>query len=360
MLPYYFLFGIPILYAIINELIYEKNERIEEKKNYTITIFFFIYAILLSFRSDNVGVDTARYLEIYETVGNLSWGELRETFENSEIGYFFFSKIVGSIFGNEQVIIIVTALMSVLPIAYLYYRETKNCLVSMSLFLTMPIFQMAFSGIRQAVAMAFVVPALYYIKERKLLKFILVVFFATLFHRSAFIILLMYPLYFMNIKLKNAALLIPIGLVILRFNTQIYLWMAVAMGDRFEERYAYTTETGAYTMLIVYVIFTLYAFVVMDESRMDESAKGFRNYLVIATFLQMFTPVNPIAMRLNYYFILFIPIVITQINYYSKIRDKRVRFLIDVAVFFTFMLYYIDKAHSMDILGIYPYEFFFQ
>lgn len=358
MFPYYALIGIPIMYAFYYELRYEKRDRIEEKKNNTLVVFFTLYGLLLAFRSPNVGVDTVRYIEIYHVIESTTWGNIAIYFPNSEKGYLLLNKILAIVFGNEQWLLIVVAVLCVVPIAILYYKESKNGLISMALFLVMPLFQMNFSGVRQSLAIAFVLPALYFTRNKSILKFLLTVIVAMLFHRSAIILLVLYPLYYIRLNRKHLVLLIPLGILVFYFKTQIFTLTSYLLMELLNESYGGLSETGAYTMLLVYMVFCIYAFFIPDEKKMSETAKGFRNYLVFATFLQIFAAVNPIAMRMNYYFIVFIPIVISQITHNCRIRNKRIVFLIEVLTFLVFMAYYLKHAHSADDLSIYPYEFF--
>lgn len=359
MTPYYILITAPLIFAFGYELYYERYNILVKKKNYTILIFYAIYFILLAFRSDNIGSDTYSYLMHYAAMPKISLKGIWGTYKDSDIGYYLFTKILSVFLKNTQWLLIIVAAITTIPFAYLYYKETKNSLVTIALLMVLPNFQMNFSGLRQAIAIAFVVPGVYFIQKKRWKMFVLMVILATLFHKSAFIMLVMYPIYHCTIKIKHLMIIVPLGIVVYRFNTQIYLLMASLMGGRFEERYAYVTETGAVTMLIVFMLFTVYAFVLTNSRMMSDDEKGYRNLLLIASFMQMFAPINSIAMRMGYYFIPFIPIIITQATNHLKVKDYRVRWVISIAIYILFTIYYIDKSLSVDSLNIYPYEFFF-
>ena len=79
-------------------------------------------------------------------------------------------------------------------------------------------------------------------------------------------------------------------------------------------------STGAYTMLILFSIFTVFSFVIPDEKRMDNETIGLRNFLLLSLVIQMFAPLHNLAMRMNYYYIIFIPLLIPKI---IAIRNKR-------------------------------------
>lgn len=61
---------------------------------------------------------------------------------------------------------------------------------------------------------------------------------------------------------------------------------------------------------------------VPQESKMDKDIIGLRNILFLSAFLQCFTLVNYWAMRMNYYFLIFLPILISKIPGCCKEQDK--------------------------------------
>jgi hypothetical protein len=66
-------------------------------------------------------------------------------------------------------------------------------------------------------------------------------------------------------------------------------------------------------MLILFLIFTVFAYLVPDESKLDPDTIGMRNFLLLAVAIQMFAPLHSLAMRMNYYYIVFIPLLTVQI-----------------------------------------------
>ena len=216
---------------------------------------------------------------------------------------------------------------------------------------------MLFSGLRQSIAIGLVVPAFYFTKERKLWKFLGITILALLFHHSAFMMLLIYPIYHAKLTPKHLLWLIPcLGLALL-FNTSLFSFILRFLEFFLGEDYSTyeMTQTGAYTMIILMALFVAYSFIMPDEEQMDEMTRGFRNFLVLSLFLQLFAPISSLAMRMNYYFIIFIPLLIPRITNRCKWLNVRYLMLIRVAVFLYFVIYFFDKANSMDSLNIYPY-----
>jgi hypothetical protein len=133
------------------------------------------------------------------------------------------------------------------------------------------------------------------------------------------------------------------------------------MNSVFGEKYdGETTETGAYAMLILFAIFTVFAYVLPDEKLMDKETLGQRNLLLMALMLQCFAPVHVLAMRLNYYFIIFIPVLIPKILKYHKRSLKKLTIASQVVMIGFFVLYYLINTYESCKTGIsdlntYPY-----
>ena len=289
MLPYYVLIGAPILFAFAHSLAADRPHFGLNRKNYGIPLFFTLYFLLLALRSSTIGIDTASYLSSFERSRYYPWHAIKEAM-GWEIGFSYFTKLIACFTDNPQIYLGIIAAITVFPIARMYYRESEDDLSTIALFLIFPLFLMNFSGLRQAIAIAFA-PAVYYAtRERKLWRVFLLVAVATLFHSSAFVLLLLYPVYHMNLGPKHLWWLIPSFMITFFFSAQLYNLILRLLGTRYVERYAEISETGAYTMIILFALFVAYAFLAPSEDTLDEDTRGLRNILVLVLMIQLFAP----------------------------------------------------------------------
>ena len=351
MFPYFLLIGIPIVYSLIVNLI---NIEKRKRQKGIIISFFVSWIILLSLRDKSVGADITNYLIHFQKVTKTSWGNLFEINE-MEYGYQILCKLISYLTSNSQVFLFIIAILSLLPICYLFCREAKNALLAITLFITY-LFTMYFSGLRQVLAMSCFVPAYYFTKEKKFFKFLLMVFLATTFHSSSFIICLFYPIYHFKLTKIRALFVTLIVLIIFVFNEQIFSFLVRSMGGRYEERYGIITTTGAYRMQLLIFIFLIYAFIVPQKNKLDKDTVGLRNVLILSFVLQSFAAINPVAMRMNYYFLIFLPILIAKIPTLCREKDKKIAdFSIFVMItFFIFYFFYVAYT-GIDMLQIFPY-----
>ena len=330
-----------------------------EKKNRLALLFFFIFlTVLVGLRHELIGTDTINYVYYFESFGNESWSDLIEGF--SEFGFFYFNKIIYTFTNNVQVYFIVTAVVTFAMI-YLIYR--KSCIdpsLTIVLYCVMSTFVMAFSGIRQMLAVGIGVVAYEFTRKKKLIPFILCVVLAMTFHVSAFMIAFMYPLYYARITKKWLLVVVPLMAVTFVFNKQIFSSTVLILAQ-FTKYDGSIAQTGAYTMLILFVVFAVFSFIIPDDSLLDSETIGLRNLLLLSVVLQMFAPLHTIAMRMNYYYIIFIPLLIPKI---IRARSKKWE---DVAVFARhimvafFAVYFFYNAYmGSNSLDVFPYHFFWE
>lgn len=370
MLPYVLLMFVPLLFTIFatskkalgvkhgSTLLIGTDEHIRNN-SLLIPVFFLMLIVILSLRDELIGNDTGGYRRFFESYSAMS---LRQVMANkSDILYWLLNWLVGQFTRDFQVFLAVVAVITVAPIASVYGKDREHGFLKCVLFMNMTVFIMLFSGLRQSVALAMGMIAYEYVVRKKPLRFLLFALIAFGFHHSAFIILLYYPLCHFTFKRRHLWFVIPAILAVFIFNKPIFSFAAQAMNSVFGEKYdGETTETGAYAMLILFAIFTVFAYVLPDEKLMDKETLGQRNLLLMALMLQCFAPVHVLAMRLNYYFIIFIPVLIPKILKYHKRSLKKLTIASQVVMIGFFVLYYLINTYESCKTGIsdlntYPY-----
>ena len=95
----------------------------------------------------------------------------------------------------------------------------------------------------------------------------------------------------------------------------------------------------------------------LDEKKATKEDIGVRNILLLATAIQLLTPVHPVISRLNYYFILFIPIAIGRVNEKCKPIFWQVSKVASTIMSIFFIFYFF--AMKDDSLQVFNYQFFF-
>lgn len=351
MIPYLLLICLPF---VVNLII--KNSFIEKKKKeYAITLFFLFLLVLLAVRDWNIGNDTNGYREHYEAVKNIGWSAVFKIDLNWEYGYVVIQKLFSGLSIRFRGFLLIVSAASLYPIWRFYEKESKIPILTVALFVAVAPFSMYFSGLRQVIAMAFAIPAFYFSKDKKFVWFILTVLSAFLFHSSAIVLIAMYPICNVNIPPQRVWIVIPIIGVIWVFNEQIFSFLLEIVKDLYVGE---IEKTGAYTILILLIVFSVYSFLIPEECELDNTTKALRNLLLFSVCLQCFASINPLAMRLNYYYLVFIPVLIPQIAKKSKVELKQITDGSVVIMSIFFILYFYSNLLNGSGLGIYPYRAF--
>jgi hypothetical protein len=113
-------------------------------------------------------------------------------------------------------------------------------------------------------------------------------------------------------------------------------------------------------MLLMFAMFAAFAFLIPDESKMDEETIGMRNFLLLSVVIQMFAPLHTLAMRMNYYYIIFIPLLMPKIISQRSERYSQVAILARYVMVAFFYLYFFVNAKTGDSLETFPYHFFWE
>lgn len=355
MLPYYLLVFAPPAAAY---LLCSRQSDKKRRAFMSMLLFFLGYLLLLCLRDITIGVDNKNYEVIFERISGLAWDRLdRVGLEN---GFVYLNKIVSTYFDDYQALVVAVSLIAIVPMAIFYLKKSESSFLAIALFIGVAPFAMYFSGLRQILAMAFVYPAYYFARKSKAIPFIILCALAMLFHKSAFIIFVLYPLMNFKITPKRMIAIAPLILFTYIFNERILAILLRFMDEKYSEMYGEVKETGAFMMILLFAIFTFFAFVIPDENSLDKEIIGLRNILVVCLVLQLFSPINSVAMRMNYYFLPFIPILIPKIINRAKPQYRQIAMLATwVLTIFFIVRFFYNASLSSGGLHTFPYKSIF-
>ena len=352
---FYVLLFVPI--AIQHIVVNKSHIDFEKKNRGALAFFFFFLAVLLMLRHESVGSDTKNYVYFFHRFAQTDWAALGKS--SLEIGFVYFNKILSLFSQDPRFFLIVTAAVICTPMYYLYRRLCIDSSLSIVLFCTMSTFVMLFSGIRQMLAIAIGILAYEFTRKKKLYFFIPAVILAMSVHTSAIMLFFMYPLYYAKITKKWLYAVVPTLILMFVFDRQIFAVLGLIL-ERYTGYDATIVQTGAYTMLMLFVIFSVFAFLIPDESVLDEETIGLRNFLLFSLAIQMFAPLHTIAMRMNYYYIIFIPLLLPKIIAARSKRWEQVAIVGRYVMVCFFLVYFFISASQEGNLSVFPYRFFWE
>ena len=156
-----------------------------------VSVCFFQMFLLVAFRSQ-IGYDYFMYskgfllmdIEGFSSLHYLDW----------EVGFVLYTKLVGLFTNNILIYHGVTAAFCLVSWAVFFYRHSRGLWLSVILFLNFYFLYLKMNFLRQAIAIAITLYAWPFLKKRKFWPFAAIVGAAALFHTTALILLLLYPL----------------------------------------------------------------------------------------------------------------------------------------------------------------------
>lgn len=353
MLPFIVLLFVPIAiqHIKITGISYQK------KNEYALKVFFGLLTVLVMLRHESVGNDTGNYIDYFVRFAKMSWSDLGH--QHLERGFVYYNKLVSLFFVRTQVFLAITAIATSLLIFPTFKRLNLDASLTIVLYCTMSTFVLMFSGVRQMLAIGMGFIAYSFTRKKKWVGFIISVIVAMSIHISAFMLLFMYPLYHARITKKWLYVVVPAMVMAFAFNKQIFVVLLGVLA-RFSRFQGATASTGAYTMLILFVLFATFAFLIPDERQLDDETIGLRNFLLLAIVIQMFAPLHTLAMRMNYYYIIFIPLLMPRIVVLRSKRWSQVAIIGRHVMVVFFLLYFFAVIYRSGVLHVFPYHFFWE
>lgn len=354
MLIFSLFFVLPAIPCALSYLVPNGRSNKEMYNRISIIVFFFVLFFLTAFRSHYVGADTANYRIMFMRFSDLSFeSDLRY----KEPAFSVLCKIISLFTDNFQWLLIIVSIISIIPVALVYTAEIEYPMTTIVLLMSISNFYMFFSGMRQSIAISLGMIAFIFTKNKKLIPFLLIVILAFLFHRTAIILLLMYPVYHLKIVKKSLLFIIPGMILVYIFNKPIFNALQGIISDYDGVG---DSQTGAITMLVLLIMFSVFSFLIPNDEYMDDVSIGMRNLLLIATAVQMFVPLNMFVMRMGYYYLIFLPLLIPKVIVHTSIRWRQVAFVAHYVILVFFMLRFFISAQSINALKVFPYSFFWE
>lgn len=336
----------------------------EQRRKFYIRFIVGLLTLHSGLRNWAVGPDTYQYYIIWGNVKDASWQDLIDSFlqgERKDPFYSLFQKVIQVFTLEYQVYLLLIAVIFMVALGNFILKNTTRISHAILAFMIYMGYYYGFysiTGIRQTLATAFLLLSYEFIKKEKLIPFVLLVLFASLFHITALVFL---PLYFVA-KIKNpkfvfASAIFGFPFFMLFKNQLAILFLRFStLEDRFEA-YASQYEQGGSLVLTAFQVFLgIYGLLLMKKAL----ALGNKTYIMYNTFALalFFLPlqwVNPSAGRIAQYFaviiMVWIPFLLDATAGESE-KTRKIIYALAVIGFFCITLFAIQ--------GLDEYKFFWQ
>ena len=285
-----------------------------------------LLALFTGFRDEWTGPDTDGYIRAffsYKRVDSVMQVFNRKV-KNDEYGYALWNWIISRFTDNVNVFFTLTSSFFAYSLARFIYKNSHNQFFSMILYYTVGMFGFQMTGMRQAMAMAVLLFSFEYIKERKLIKFIIVCFVASWFHKSALTFLVAYPFAYMKINFKNFTIIFSLFLFSLFYGAKLSQIMGNLIGYEREFDAGIRGDIGGETVIGMLLIAIILSY--MFSMRLSEQSKYNAVYfnltvytLVIYILRYSIHALERVSHYYQYAFIILLP------NAIEAIPDKKTK-----------------------------------
>ncbi|MFR0513462.1 EpsG family protein [Limosilactobacillus mucosae] len=347
---------------------------IKYNKNLYLIINSICIFIVMALRSSSVGADTIPYKNFFEST-NLQ--NLPSNFINwlaplqgqrFETGFMLYNKILYSISSNFQCELIITSLLIITCYVFFLVRLEINYFWGFLTYLSLGFFANSMNLMRQSIAWALLLVAFVYCIEKKPFKFLLFVMLAAGMHVTAWLFLVVYPLSFMNINIKNVSLIFGSSFIITFTFEKLYGFVSnySTEASSFSEDIISNQLNGGVNLAINILLFTLIFLIgvniCLDKTlRLNDKTKRIVKtslYMLISAIAVSivsfkFSQLSRIAMYFATGEIILIPFII------ENIRNYRLKRIISGIVTIGLIAYFIViQVLRPEWSNIVPYHWF--
>ena len=345
----------PIFTAVTLILIGYSFLEVNNYKNYkSVWVVIGMMIILIGLRSW-VGADYGVYVQMYNYFGeNTDYSKildaaLRKSELEVEWVYIFVGKVI---YGSGMPFFIFTFVLALFSIGIKYWTF-ENAVVYPSISMLLYMFPSYFTAdgghMRQAVAMAVAMASFYFIKRRKLLLFLFMIYIAMGFHKSAAIFIPAYWLVLVPLNSVKILSLIALSMILSPFQIYQYISLldSIAPADVYQGFQAYDTIEEQNTGVVKFtdLISVMYAYFLATYNKEACEKIPYYEYMrnigIVGICMSFIFRGNPIfSSRLVAYYIIFMVMVLPNIVasvVNGKLRRILHLFLIAYIVFYYFV-----------------------
>ena len=313
--------------------------------------------LLAGLRGYTIGADTALYLDALRYFKSLPLWEipfapLVYPFD-FEIGYFALTKACAFWGMNETVFLFVIAMITYIPVFVFIQKYSKVPYLSILSYFAFGMFSYSLGVFRQMIAVSILLCGWKYVKERKLIKYLLVVGLAMTFHMTSIIAILLYILYGIHWK-KIMWFILPAEVLLLIFGRYVVI-LATKVMPPFEHYLGsvFDQQGGSYLMLILLNLVLLVCIILNKQGRFDDDMTICA--LILAILLQSVGYSMALFGRIVLFFSIYLIFAIPNAVYGLDEKWRKSAGIVAIAILF--FLSFMMISENQYIL---PYYAFFQ
>ena len=251
---YIFGFAFSVLWLIFAESYRSKYRKFGREKDNKYGHWFLLFSclsiyLIMAFRY-NVGIDNDNYLNNFQSIRSI-----KDIAEYYEPGFGLLTYLCNVLFGDYQVFIFITSIITGILFFKTLYRDADFLVLALLGFVSVNLYFMSFTVIRQFLAIAVVLMSIPYIEKQKPWQFLAIWAIAISLHYSAALFGLVYFFSMESKWLTNKVKIIILAtLAVLTITyTELIIGEVLQTAALLRETYAdleYTGDTNNLNMLL--------------------------------------------------------------------------------------------------------------
>lgn len=275
-----------------------------------------------------------------------------------ESGFYIITKIA-IVMGNYRSMFALSSILTLVPIYYVFskHRGIESVTLGMILYLCI-YFPTSLNIMRQYIALAFVVLSFDFIFKRQFIKFVITILIASLFHKTAIIVLLLYFLWSKNNEIFNI-LKMCVAIFLLIFIAIYYIDFLEILSsiNGFENYSIYLTNEVSGQNRDIYLKFVVFIMIFLIRKpliKYDERNKFYLLLLVFDLIISFTGYSSPFIKRFSLYFGIAQLFLLASAP--KAFKGKTVKMLIYFLICIYGILYFVLIYYLLGQSDIFPYK----
>lgn len=334
-----------LFFESINSATSELSSRKKIPNYFFIIPSFLLLFFISTFRGD-FNTDYRNYTNIFHLINNYSLTDVFTVGFNIENGYILLNKLIGMFTDNEIYLFAITTFIILYGFYHQFNKYSVNIWLSVLMFVTAGSYYASFNITRQILTVAIIFMGSKFLYERKFFKYLLVVILATLFHKSAIIMLPFYFILNFRINLRNMFFILAGSVFIILFFDSILAFVQNYAYDNYTED-AYGMDGQRFTNAVLPLALLIFSFFHIKklENKNTMHRIWFNAVIFYAVFFIIALQVEMLK-RIGYFFAPYALLLIPYI--FSRMQDKHLRVIYMMVLISALVLYnYITLADSV-------------
>ena len=362
-------YGVALILILLLGLSFYSSEnylrdREKVKKKYIITICF-ILVLVSGLRNVAVGDDTYGYFLNFEDAKSISWQQAFVDFKDyylngvgKDPGYPIFVKLIQVISEDFTIYLLITALIFYSALGSFIHKNTNKLsesVIAFTLFFVLFFYVFSVSAIRQSLAIAATMLCYEFVKNKKLIRFLVLILVASTIHKS---VLIFIPFYFLcQYKVAKhifTAVLLLFPLFMSQRQLLAQYFISIGGYDEYENFEGSGTLVFTSIFIVISVVGLLRRKIILSKSYLSQN---YYNAFALALLLLPLSWINPSLLRITMYFSIFMILFIPEIvNSFDNFSLKFRRGIGMVTLLLLFVLYFQSNWNKEYMV----YKFYWQ